>query len=319
MEPSLRFCFTCLNSDLSLHLLNCLDEATTGIGLFDPDDRLRYANLHFRATYALAPDAEPSWEELMRHCHRERVGLLIETDDIEAWLTQVRRTRRQQPVRSFESDFVDGRWMRVSETLHASGWVMVMATDVTALKVNESTLRQARDEAVRLSITDPLTGLHNRRHVFERLDELHTHARQLRYPLSLAVIDLDHFKQVNDNHGHATGDQVLVHFARQLRQALRPQDLAGRIGGEEFLLALPNTEPQGVHQVLHRLRAKLATSAPVAALPQLRTSFSSGIAHALPDDTVQSLWTRADRTLYRAKSAGRGQDLDDDTGAGFAV
>ena len=300
-------------------MLDCINEAVTGIGLFDPDDRLRYANLHFRATYALTPDAEPSWEELMRHCHREHVGLLIETDDIEAWLAQVRRTRRQQPLRSFESDFVDGRWMRVSETLHANGWVMVMATDVTALKVNESTLRQARDEAVHLSITDPLTGLHNRRHVFERLGQLYTQAREMRYPLSLAVLDLDYFKQVNDSHGHATGDQVLVHFARQLKQALRPQDLAGRIGGEEFLLALPNTEAQGMHQVLRRLRVSLAASTPVACLPQLRTNFSSGIAHALPDDTVQSLWTRADRTLYRAKSAGRGQDLDDDVDTGFAV
>ena len=319
MGPLPGSCPIRLNADLHLALLNCLDEATTGIGLFDPDDRLRYANQHFRATYALAPDAEPSWEELMRHCHRERVGLLIETEDIEAWLTQVRRTRRQQPLRSFESDFVDGRWMRVSETLHASGWVMVVTTDVTALKVNESTLRQARDEAVRLSITDPLTGLHNRRHVFARLDELYTQARQLRYPLSLAVIDLDHFKQVNDEHGHATGDEVLVHFARQLKQALRPQDLAGRIGGEEFLLALPNTEARGMHQVLRRLRASLAASIPVATLPQLRTNFSSGIAHALPEDTVQSLWTRADRTLYRAKTAGRGLDLDDDTVTGFAV
>ena len=308
-----------MNNDLHLALLSCLDEASTAIGLFDPDDRLRYANRHFQATYALAPDAEPCWEDLMRHCHRERVGLLIETDDIEAWLAQVRRTRRQVPLRSFESDFVDGRWMRVSETLHSNGWVMVMATDVTALKVNESTLRQARDEAVHLSITDPLTGLHNRRHVFERLGQLFTQAREMRYPLSLAVLDLDHFKQVNDSHGHATGDQVLVHFAGQLRQALRPQDLAGRIGGEEFLLALPNTEPQGMHQVLRRLRSSLGASAPVPALPQLRTSFSSGIAHALPDDTVESLWTRADRTLYRAKTAGRGQDLDDDTVTGFAV
>ena len=308
-----------LNSDLYAPLLACLDEASTAIALFDPDDRLRYANLQFRASYALAPDAAPSWEELMRHCHRERVGLLIETDDIEAWLAQVRRTRRQLPVRNFESDFVDGRWMRVSETMHPNGWVLVLATDVTALKVNESTLRQARDDAVRLSITDPLTGLHNRRHVFARLDELFTNARELRYPLSLAVLDLDHFKTVNDTHGHATGDQVLVHFARQLQGQLRPQDLAGRIGGEEFLLVLPNTEPQGVRQVLSRLRANLASSAPVPEVPRLRTSFSAGIAHAVPDDTAQSLWTRADRALYRAKAAGRGVDLDDDTVTGFAV
>jgi len=308
-----------LNPDLHLQLLGCLDEAATGIGLFDPGDRLCYANRYFRAAYALAADSTPTWEEMMRRFHRERVGLLIDADDIEAWLARVRAKRRQTPLRCFESDLADGRWMRVTETLHPGGWLLVVTTDITALKVNETTLRQARDEALHLSVTDALTGLHNRRHVFERLDELFMSARQLRYPLAVAVIDLDHFKDVNDAHGHGVGDQVLVHFARILRQALRPQDLVGRIGGEEFLLALPNTEPQGVHQVLRRLRTILATDLPVPALPQLRTTFSSGVAHALPDDNVHTLWTRADRALYGAKAAGRGIDLDDDTVTGIAV
>ncbi|MFN4359717.1 MAG: diguanylate cyclase [Hylemonella sp.] len=308
-----------MNPDLPLQLLGCLDEAATGIGLFDPGDRLCYANRYFREAYALAADSTPTWEEMMRRCHREHVGLLIDSDDIETWLARVRAKRRQAPLRCFESDLADGRWMRVTETLHPGGWLLAMTTDVTALKVNESTLRQARDEALRLSITDALTGMHNRRYVFERLDELFLSARQLRYPLAVAVIDLDHFKEVNDAYGHGVGDQVLQHFARVLRQALRPQDLVGRIGGEEFLLALPNTEPQGVHQVLRRLRTILAADLPVPALPQLRTTFSSGVAHALPDDNVHTLWTRADRTLYRAKTAGRGLDLDDDAGTGFAV
>jgi len=308
-----------LKSDLRQQLLGCLEEGSTGIGLFDADDRLRYANRYFRLAYALDESDAPSWEEMMRRCHRERVGLLIDAGDIEAWLARVSQKRRQVAVRSFESDLVDGRWMRVTETLHAEGWLLAMTTDVTALKVNESALRQARDEAVHLSITDPLTGLHNRRHVFEQLEALFLSARQLRYPLSLVVIDLDLFKQINDAHGHGTGDQVLVHFARHLEQALRPQDLVGRIGGEEFLLALPNTEPQGARQVLHRLRTNLAAHPPSATLPELRTAFSSGVAHALPDDTVQTLWTRADRALYRAKNAGRGLDLDDDTVTSFAV
>ena len=290
-----------------------------GIGLYDPQDRLRYANRHFREAYAIAEGDTPAWEDMMRRCHREHLGLLIESENIEDWLARVRLKRRQMPTRCFESDLVDGRWMRVTETLHADGWLLVSTTDVTALKVNESTLRQARDEAVRLAITDPLTGLHNRRYVFERLGQLFLAARQLRYPLTVAVLDLDHFKLVNDNHGHATGDQVLVHFARQLKQALRPQDLAGRIGGEEFLLALPNTEPQGARQVLARLRKSLEAQAPVPELPALRTTFSGGLAHAQPDDTAQTLWNRADRTLYRAKTEGRNRDLDDDTATGFAV
>lgn len=305
--------------DLRCHLLACLEETGTGIGLFDPQDQLRHANAYFRQAYALAPQDSPSWENMMRRCHRERRGLLIADPDIDAWLARVRLRRRQAPQRCFESDLVDGRWMRVTETLHADGWLLAVTTDITPLKVHESVLERARDQALRLSITDPLTGLHNRRHVFQRLDELFLHARQLRYALTLVVIDLDHFKQINDAHGHGVGDQVLVHFARHLERALRPQDLVGRIGGEEFLLALPNTEAQGAHQVLARLRASLSGSAAVPALPSLQTQFSSGVAHALPDDTPESLWTRADRALYRAKTAGRGRDLDDDTVTGFAV
>ena len=308
-----------MNSDLQEQLLRSLGEGSVGIGLFDPGDTLRYANRYFRLAYALQDNDAPNWEGMMRHCHRNRVGLLIESDDIEAWLARVGQKRRRVPVRSFDSDLVDGRWMHVTETQQPDGWLLVMTADVTALKVNEVTLRAARDQAVRLSITDPLTGLHNRRHVFEQLEALFLSARQMRYSLCLVVIDLDLFKQINDSHGHGTGDQVLVHFARHLEQALRPQDLVGRIGGEEFLLALPNTEPQGARRVLNRLRASLETHPPSVDLPELRTGFSSGLAHALSGDTVQTLWARADRALYRAKNAGRGLDLDDDTVTSFAV
>lgn len=194
-----------MTNEVLLKLLACLDDGVNGIGLFDPSDRLRYANRYFRTAYGIGPQDMPSWEEMLRRCHRERTGLLIETDDIEAWLTRVRRSYRQTALRSFESDLVDGRWMRVTENLQPDGWMLTVTTDVTQLKVNKSTLREARDQAVRLSITDPLTGLHNRRHVLQRLDELFLNARQLRYPLSLVVIDLDHFKQINDAHGHGTG------------------------------------------------------------------------------------------------------------------
>lgn len=300
-------------------LLSSFEVSAAGIGLFDSSDRLRYANPHFRAAYAIGAEETPSWEEMMRRCHRERRGLLIDTDDLDAWLSRVRRSYRQASVRNFESDMVDGRWMRVTENLQPDGWLLIVTTDITELKGTESALRQARDQALHLSITDPLTGLHNRRHVFARLDEIFLNARQLRYSLSLVVIDLDHFKQINDAHGHNTGDLVLVHFARHLKQALRPQDLVGRIGGEEFLLVLPNSEPLGARQVLHRLRASLTANPPVPDLAELRTTFSSGMADILPEDSVQSLCTRADRALYRAKHAGRGVDLNDQAVTGCAM
>ncbi|EYC49866.1 diguanylate cyclase [Hylemonella gracilis str. Niagara R] len=303
-----------MNTDHTrLRLLDCLDDAASGIALFDPDDRLRYANDYMRASYGIAPAAYPSWADMMRNCFHARVGLLIQTDDIEGWLREIGQRRRQTTLRCFESDMVDGRWMRVTETLHENGWLLNVITDISTLKAQESLLQQARDHAVQLAITDPLTGLFNRRHVFEQLGALFQQARSLRYPLTLAAIDLDHFKQINDNHGHSVGDQVLTHFARKLEARRRPQDLVGRIGGEEFLMALPNTTVQGTRQVLTRLRQDLSDSRPVPDHPQLRLSFSSGLAQIKAQDTdASALYQRADRALYGAKNAGRARDLDDD-------
>ncbi|EGI75736.1 GGDEF domain-containing protein [Hylemonella gracilis] len=306
--------------DPRLRLLECLDDAASGIGLFDPDDRLRYANRYMREAYGIAVGAFPYWTDMMRNCFQARAGLLIQTNDINSWLRQVAQRRRQTAVRCFESDMVDGRWMRVTETLHNDGWLLTVVTDVTALKAHESMLQQARDQAVQLAITDPLTGLFNRRHVFARLGALFHQARDLRYPLTLAVIDLDHFKQVNDRYGHSVGDKVLVHFAQKFEARRRPLDLVGRIGGEEFLMVLPNTTVQGARQVLARLREDLTQSLPVPAHPDLALSFSSGLAQMNAQDTeAATLYQRADRALYGAKHEGRARDYDDEPPAPTAT
>jgi diguanylate cyclase (GGDEF)-like protein len=248
---------------------------------------------------------------MMRRCHGLRQGLQIETDDLDGWLQRVRRTHRKLPHRRFESDLCDGRWMSVEETMLDNGWLLVLGADITALKTNESSLRDAHMEAVHRSLTDPLTGLHNRRFIFERLDEMLADSRQMRYPLAAAVLDLDHFKRLNDTHGHIIGDRVLVHFAQTIKPRLRPLDLIGRVGGEEFLVLFPNSTLDGAQQALLRLHQSVAESSPVPELPQLRYTFSSGLAPALPGDTSDLLFHRADQALYRAKAAGRGLSVMD--------
>ena len=238
----------------------------------------------------------------MRDCHRHRRGVLIDTDDIDAWIARVRQSHRCQPVRIFESDLVDGRWMRVTETTRPDGWVLVVMADITPLKVNEATLRRARDAAVLASMTDPLTRLYNRRFIFRRLGDLLTSAHEMRFPLVVAMLDLDHFKRVNDLHGHAVGDSVLQHFAQQIQLQLRPQDIVGRIGGEEFLIVLPNSDAAGASSVLERLRLRIGDA---QAQAPLRYTFSAGIAAAVMGDSEADVVRRADAALYQAKSAGR--------------
>ena len=282
-----------------------LEGSTTGIALFDAQERLRLANRAFLDAFATTLDPAPTWEDMLRHCHRERKGLLIETHDIDAWIAQVRQTYRKVPVRNFESDLTDGRWVHVSETLRSDGWVLVVAADVTSLKANEATLRQARDKAVVASLTDPLTNLYNRRFIFNRLRDLLATSRGMRVPLTVAVIDLDLFKLINDSHGHGVGDRVLQHFSQTVRKHLRPVDLVGRVGGEEFLVLLPNAEAAGAALALARLRNILVGESPVVELPHLRFTFSAGLTTAEAADTADQLYHRADRALYSAKAAGR--------------
>jgi diguanylate cyclase (GGDEF)-like protein len=288
-------------------LLAALRASPVAYALFDPQERLRDANAAFLANFDARIDGAPSWEELLRACHARRRGVAIVTDDIDAWIAGVRRSHRQVPVRQFESDLVDGRWMWVTETLQPDGWVLVLMSDVTPLKAHEATLRTAHDRALLASLTDPLTGLHNRRHVFNRLDDLLHSTRAMRIPLALVLVDLDHFKAINDTFGHAEGDRVLCHFAQLLGVQLRPLDAAGRIGGEEFMLLLPNTGVAGALRMLARLREQSERAGvPAGASPGY--SFSAGVTVAQPEDEADAMVRRADRALYEAKAAGRGCD-----------
>ena len=294
--------------EIGSQLLASLRAGQVGYALFDPQERLRDANEVFLQAFDARLDGAPTWEALMRHCHRSGRGVAIAADDFDGWIAKVRKRHRQQPVRTFESDMVDGRWMWVTETLRPDGWLLIVMTDVTAIKANEATLRRARDQAVLASHTDALTGLYNRRFMTSRMQDLLASAAGMRIPLAVAVIDLDHFKQVNDTHGHAVGDSVLQHFAGHLRRHLRPLDVAGRTGGEEFLLLLPNARPDGARRVLHRLRAAVAASRPCEELPVLRYTFSAGITQSAPGDNADTLFARADVALYSAKNEGRNRD-----------
>ncbi|MDB6002158.1 MAG: hypothetical protein JWP52_3857, partial [Rhizobacter sp.] len=188
------------------------------------------------------------------------------------------------------------------------GWLSMMISDVSPLKATEGALRSARDEAVRVSMKDPLTDLYNRRFIMGHLGEMLAGSRAMRWPLSLAMLDIDHFKRINDTAGHDVGDAVLCHFAERLREQLRPMDAVGRIGGEEFLLVLTNTGLDGAAQTLDRVRRLIAESIVAASQPVPNYTFSAGIAAAAADDSVDSLFRRADQALYQAKRDGRNRD-----------
>jgi two-component system cell cycle response regulator len=147
---------------------------------------------------------------------------------------------------------------------------------------------------------DPLTRLHNRRFLFSQLRALVSGARRHGRPLSVAIVDLDGFKGVNDRRGHAVGDGLLVAVADALRSGLRAEDAVGRLGGEEFLALLPDTGPSAAVRTAERLRASVAA----ADGPEPVTA-SVGWATLEDDEDADDLVRRADDALYEAKAAGR--------------
>ena len=164
--------------------------------------------------------------------------------------------------------------------------------------------QQRTQDLERVAHTDPLTGLGNRRLLETLLPSLIGQAGLQQQPMTLAMLDLDHFKGVNDRFGHAVGDQVLVRLAQMLRDNVRAHDHLVRMGGEEFLVLLTSTGPELAHQICERLRLAVERHDWESVHPQLRVTLSLGMASA-PLYDMATLTERADAALYRAKREGR--------------
>ncbi|MDT7837737.1 GGDEF domain-containing protein [Aquabacterium sp. OR-4] len=156
-----------------------------------------------------------------------------------------------------------------------------------------------------LATRDMLTGLLNRRAMSELLAQEQPRQRRAGGPMALALLDIDHFKRINDRHGHLVGDAVLQHFAELARAELRGGDALARWGGEEFLLLLPGTPLAAAEGVLRRLRERIASADFSAIVPGLTVSFSGGVSVCSAEEVCERAIERADQALYRAKNAGR--------------
>jgi len=178
------------------------------------------------------------------------------------------------------------------ERLAASSHLAAMALESARLYARIQTL----------AVTDGLTGLYNHRHFYEELHREIARARRHNTPLSLLMLDIDHFKVFNDTFGHVRGDQVLRLVTGILQRSIRDTDLAARYGGEEFAVILPDTGPAEACRVAERIRQRMAE----ATFPgQATITVSIGVASLVAQETAPALVRRADQALYRAKQAGR--------------
>jgi two-component system cell cycle response regulator len=171
----------------------------------------------------------------------------------------------------------------------------------------QNRLRTNYEQSIALASTDPLTGVHNRRYLDTHLDQLLQRAHETHKPLSIAFCDIDHFKKLNDTYGHAAGDEVLIEFTRRLTRNLRSFDLVARIGGEEFVVVMPDTPPERARRIAERLRLKVEKEPfVVGGGTPIAVTISVGVTTgALEDGFAADLVKRADEAMYQAKHAGR--------------
>lgn len=132
-----------VDPETMLHVAQLMERSETMVAVFDSDDRLRFANRAFRAAWFIAEGEYPIWADLMRRNFRAGRGTIIAADDFETWLRSTQARRGKSRFRAFETDLHDGRWLWMSETAHSFGWMLCVANDITPIRSDERTLRQA--------------------------------------------------------------------------------------------------------------------------------------------------------------------------------
>jgi diguanylate cyclase (GGDEF)-like protein/PAS domain S-box-containing protein len=226
--------------------------------------------------------------------------------------------RERIRARAFQDGMVDGEVVRMKRRNGEEFWALLSArmiefegeaallagiSDVTEQKVLEERLRD-------LATKDELTGLCNRRHFIELAEIELSRSRRKSAPTSLAMLDIDHFKLVNDHFGHATGDRALLELARAMKETLRGSDISARLGGEEFVVMLPETTLDGALSVTERLRERVGRAEiPIGDGRLAKITVSAGIAELLPTEGLDALLKRADDALYLAKERGRNRSV----------
>ena len=264
---------------------------------------------------------EANADEALIRVRSEDCDLIIASLDLEATdglrlCSQLRAidATRQTPILAVSDDIETKRLVRALE-LGVNDYVtrpvdqLELHARVRTLlkrKKYQDKLKENIQQSFEMAITDQLTGLYNRRYMNTHLDGLLTRTQHQSKSLSVLMMDMDHFKQVNDNHGHAVGDQVLIEFARRLQRNVRGLDLACRYGGEEFVVVMPETDPQFARVVAERLREDVASQPFDTDAGPLDVTISVGIASS--DETVTTgddLLKQADEALYKAKDEGR--------------
>ncbi len=283
-------------------LTDAISAIPDGFAYFDKDDRLQVFNEQYRSIYSKSAhlmEKGTTFEEIIRG--GVACGQYFEaTDREEAWI-ESRLEAHRNPQEPLEQRLEDGRWLRIEERKTKDGGTVGIRVDITEAKRREHELE-------RLSVTDALTGLSNRRAFMDRLAQEHERVCRYGGVMCVLLIDVDHFKSINDTFGHLTGDVVLRELAAVLSEQLRNPDVVCRYGGEEFAAFLPETSMGGAFTMAERVRKAVHDYQFCSGNPAIRVTVSIGVTQSdHRDKRYETALVRADHALYEAKESGRNQ------------
>lgn len=247
--------------------------------------------------------------DLVRSVQGLVLAVTARAEALESRLTEDNHAVRQS-AQAFGAEQDKERMMRLLEAVVAKTEAICLTVedaraDIEATRLALAHVSEELTETRQTLNEDALTGAQNRRGMDATLLREVARARRNKNLLTVAMVDVDHFKQVNDTHGHEAGDRLLIHLGMIAKSVLRESDTLVRYGGEEFLLILPEADLRGAEYVLNRLREMVAKSPLMFADKRIEVTISAGIAQLLPDENGHNLVMRADLALYEAKRAGR--------------
>ncbi|OGQ04032.1 MAG: hypothetical protein A2W61_08195 [Deltaproteobacteria bacterium RIFCSPLOWO2_01_44_7] len=254
---------------------------------------------------------------------KEGETILGRAEDIDVSINDSRISRKHLSVKvvsgettltdlgSTNGTFVNGKRMQ-SQILKDGDKVQISSSTIFKFAYQDNIENIFHKELYKMAVVDAVTGIFNKRYFLDRLKEEFSHAKRAKNPLSLAMIDVDHFKKINDTQGHLAGDFVLAHLAETIKKMVRGEDVFARYGGEEFVIILRGTEEQGAFQLAERIRKTIETQPAHFESATIPVTISIGIAtldggeeFSSPEAFIEA----ADQYLYKAKQAGRNRTI----------
>ncbi|MGD2092764.1 MAG: GGDEF domain-containing protein [Candidatus Aminicenantes bacterium] len=219
----------------------------------------------------------------------------IKTDDLEQIVIK--------DMGSTNGTYVNGEMIR--QRILTSGDKITIGETILRFSYNDEIEEEYHSRLFTFAATDALTGLYNRRYILNELENQHKIAKRNERIFSLVIFDIDDFKRVNDTFGHPAGDAFLKKFALVINHSLREQDIPGRVGGEEFLIILPETAIEGAFHLANRIRERIQNTKLIYDGNAIKTTISAGVSQYELDIDSQTLFRLADHALYKAKQSGK--------------